>query len=148
MSAAATSPPIRNSFLTNDPIIQHGDLVVVYFNPHTLRYFQFLFLSMRLLFHCSLQSLSYIRPKPGGIYNCKYGSFKHDDFLGKEFGSKVNFSPSISHHSHLCHIIVTFSLSMLMSGEQCAWRRLAVRAAPDAGAVVAMPRPQDSDSLL
>ena len=35
------------------------------------------------------QKASHIILKKGGIFNDRYGSFHHDDFLAAEFGSKV-----------------------------------------------------------
>ncbi|KAK9761869.1 tRNA (adenine-N(1)-)-methyltransferase catalytic subunit trm61 [Basidiobolus ranarum] len=57
-------------FATYKKFIEHGDLVVVYM---------------------SRDSMAFLKMDQNGIYNNMYGSFKHKDIIGKEYGSKVNY---------------------------------------------------------
>ncbi|CAM9419003.1 unnamed protein product, partial [Discosporangium mesarthrocarpum] len=35
------------------------------------------------------EPVGYARPKKGGIFQCRFGAFYHDDMIGKPYGSKV-----------------------------------------------------------
>ena len=62
-------PPARMSFDgTHDRVVQEGDVVIVYSSP---------------------LDQTALTVKRDQMYNCKYGTFRHNDMIGTQFGAKV-----------------------------------------------------------
>ncbi|CAM9222341.1 unnamed protein product [Choristocarpus tenellus] len=42
-----------------------------------------------VILYSGREAIGFVRPIPGGIYQCRFGAFYHDDMIDKPFGSKV-----------------------------------------------------------